>query len=239
MMKLKWFFVFFVLLLSGSLVYTALAGHASRSRRSGSVITTDTSQIIEVDEHDDDDDHYEKLTGQFAPLHGNGHSNNLRTKVRVSEQIRPLPGDRKIEGIIFCRASTSGSGSRRSGHYQVWGHPAASGTFAAASTVPSGDIVDGHFVAEVTSEPNLNALKKFCGTGYEPLSFVPLAFESVVTETVIVVDRRNREKHKYVQATAVDHCWLTGDPNTLQYQEHRPYYCEIIHEEEIGDEHDH
>lgn len=121
----------------------------------------------------------------------------------------------------------------------VWGHPAASGTFAAASVVPSGDIVEGHFVAEITSEPNLNALKRFCGAGYEPLSFVPLAFESVVTETVTVIERHTKHRHTYVQATAVDRCWLTGDPDTLQYQEQRPYHCIVIHEEEIGDEHDH
>lgn len=242
-MKFKWFFVFFVLLLSGSLVFTALAGHASRSRSSGSVITTVDSEIIQEDEHDgDDDDGYDKLTGQFAPLHG-GSSNNLKVKVRVNEQIRPLPGQRKINGIVFCQFF-GGKLSPELGFpldydYTVYPHPAKVGSFADSSTVPSGEIVEGHFIAEITSEPDLSRLNSFCGSGYQALSFVPTAFESVVTETVILVDRHNRQRHKYVQSRAVDRCWLTGDPDTLQYQEQRPYHCIIIHEEEIGDEHDH
>jgi hypothetical protein len=71
-MKIKWFILPSLLVISGVVVLTTFAGHGSRSYSAGSVILTGSSVV-----------------------RGGGD-------IRIDDQILPLPGDPGIRGIAFC-----------------------------------------------------------------------------------------------------------------------------------------
>jgi hypothetical protein len=247
-MKVKWLAAFFIVIFSAVFVFSALAGHASRSRSTGSVITTGNSRIIlfnNRNDGDDDDDHH-KLISQVDMLTGGGNSNGRRYEIRVSEQIRPVSGQSTIRGIAFCAPP----GSRFSTELPLTGggsgtpkpKPANAPSFSSSSTVSSGQIdSQGRFNFAVTSSANLAALNPatICGNpSWRIVDWVPVEFESVVTETVIRVKNNGKHKWGYTQSYSVDRCVLPN-PNTLQYRERRAYQCTVVREIEVGGRHRH
>jgi hypothetical protein len=181
----------FVVVISSVFALNVFAGHASRSRTSGSVITTGSSVV-----------------------RGGGN-------IRLDEEIRPLPGDTGIRGIAFC----GNPGSKRKVAAGV--NPVVP-AFSGSTLVKSGQIDrNGRFRFSITSEADtfgLNPAEICPNPNWVIVDFVPLAFESRVTETSI------RNGVESPLGYAIDRCVLTGDPTTLKYGERRPYECQIIQE---------
>lgn len=190
-MKTKFVLVLLTLLISALGVFTATAGHASRSRTSGSVITSGSSVV-----------------------RGGGD-------VRIDERILPLPGAAGIQGIAFC----GNPGSKR--HVAAGVNPVVP-AFSGTTLITSNQIdKNGRFRFSLTSEADVFGLdpEELCPNGnWAIVGFVPLAFDSVFTETSI----KNGVESSL--GSALDRCILTGDPTTLKFGEKRPYSCVVIQE---------